>query len=250
MTEIIKHLKGYSGSQVTLMNEDQHILVRKFGQNARNLERIQQLSLLNLPVPKIYNITDKWYDMEYIPHTNMTNWLLYNHIDGFLSWFFSVIDKLSKSFTNKDYLPVYKEKLKILETANWAKQLPFTSNELINKLPRYLPQSQYHGDFTMDNCLHGTDGKFYLIDPLTTDYDSWVFDVAKIMQDLECGWFIRHSNVMIHGKLWSIRTAILQKYSIANDPNLLILMLLRVLPYAKSHKDCEFLIREIKQLWK
>jgi fructosamine-3-kinase len=120
---------------------------------------------------------------------------------------------------------------------------------LISRLPRYLPSGQYHGDLTMDNCLHGIDGKFYLIDPLTTDYDGWAFDLAKLMQDLVCGWFIRDKDVMLHGKLWSIRSAIVNKYPAAGDPNLLILMLLRVLPYAKTIEDQGFLIKEINKLW-
>jgi hypothetical protein len=101
----------------------------------------------------------------------------------------------------------------------------------------------------MDNCLHGVDGKFYLIDPLTTDYDGWAFDLAKLMQDLVCGWFIRDKDVMLHGKLWAIRSAIVNKYPIAADTNLLILMLLRVLPYAKTIDDQGFLIEEIVKLW-
>jgi len=102
---------------------------------------------------------------------------------------------------------------------------------------------------TMDNCLHGVDGRFYLIDPLTSDYDGWVFDIAKLMQDLECGWFIRDKDVMLKGKLWAIRSMLVSEHPIVDNHPLLILMLLRILPYAKSDDDKRFLISEMKRLW-
>lgn len=232
------------------MNQGSRNWVRKYGQNSRNLERINTLVNINLPLPKIYTVTSDWYDMEYIPHINMTNWLIHNHIDAFISWMCLVIDRLSTSSRIKDYTKVYNEKLNELNSLDCKSELPFTFDQLLVCLPKELPQSYYHGDLTMENCLYGTNGKFYLIDPLTTVYDSWVFDVSKLMQDLECGWFIRNSTIRIQPKLWSIRSALLQRYPLANNPYLLILMLLRILPYAKNTSDQRFLINEIKQLWK
>lgn len=249
MTSIIKHLSGYSGSQVVLMRDELTTFVRKHGQNDRNLERLAALRSLGLSVPHVLYQGPEHYDMEYIRHTDMANWLSHNPIDGFVVWVTDVIDRFGKVSAERDYLPVYQSKLGQASLQPFLDQLPFTTEQLISKLPRYLPSGGYHGDLTMDNCLHGTDGKFYLIDPLTTDYDGWVFDLAKLMQDLVCGWFIRDKGVMLHGKLWAIRSAIVSKYPIANDLNLLILMLLRVLPYAKTAEDRGFLIKEINRLW-
>lgn len=231
------------------MQEEQRTFVRKFGQNDRNLERLTALNSIGLPVPQIQSKSADYYDMEYIHHTNMVNWLLHNHIDGFVAWISFVIDILKTNSVEKNYLEVYKTKLNSESLQPWFEHLPFTAEELIQKLPITLPASQYHGDFTMDNCLYGIDGKFYLIDPLTTEYDSWVFDLCKIMQDLECGWFIRNSDIIIYSKLLAIRSALLKRYPIANNSALLILMLLRVLPYAKNDQDKKFLIREINRLW-
>ena len=44
-------------------------------------------------------------------------------------------------------------------------------------------------------------GSFILIDPLTTEYDSYVFDLAKLMQDVKCKWFIRKDNYYFDSKL-------------------------------------------------
>lgn len=231
------------------MRDDQITFVRKHGQNDRNLERLTALRSLGLSVPQVLYQGSDHYDMEYIRHTDMANWLSHNPIDGFVVWITDVIERFAAVSEDRDYLPVYNAKLGQDSLKPLLSMLPFTTDQLIAKLPRYLPCGQYHGDLTMDNCLHGTDGRFYLIDPLTTDYDGWVFDLAKLMQDLDCGWFIRDKNVMLHGKLWAIRSAIVSKYPVANDPNLLILMLLRVLPYAKTTEDRGFLIKEINRLW-
>jgi hypothetical protein len=247
---LIKELSGYSGSRVLLMRDGDRIFVRKYGQNQRNLERIESLRSLGLQVPGISSVQDGYYDMEYIRHTDMANWLSQNSPDGFIQWMQRVIEQLKRTSMVKDYLPVYEGRLTNPGLLPYLNDLPFAPSELISKLPRWLPSGEYHGDLTMDNCLHGADGNFYLIDPLTTDYDSWVFDLAKLMQDLDCGWFIRDKNLMLHGKLWNVRSALIQIYPEADDPYLLILMLMRVLPYAKGSKDREFLISEIHRLWK
>ena len=168
---------------------------------------------------------------------------------GFKSWDEYWEDKLKKDSYLNNWLEIYEARLTIASLVPFWHQLPFTTKELIAKLPNELPISSYHGDLTMDNCIHSADGQFYLIDPITSDYSSWVFDIAKLMQDLECGWFIRNNNVMIQGKLWVIKNAILDTYPVANNKNLIILMLLRILPYAKTHQDQEFIIKEINRLW-
>jgi len=231
------------------MHDGRVTFVRKHGQNDRNLERLGALRALGMTTPRVLDRCDDYYDMEYIRHTDMANWLSHNPIDGFVRWMLDVIERFDATSTARDYLPVYQSKLSQGSLRPFLDRLPFTTDQLISKLPRYLPSGEYHGDLTMDNCLHGVDGKFYLIDPLTTDYDGWAFDLAKLMQDLVCGWFIRDKDVMLHGKLWAIRSAIVNKYPIAADTNLLILMLLRVLPYAKTIDDQGFLIEEIVKLW-
>lgn len=246
---MIKELSGYSGSKVSLMSQDGMVFVRKQGQNDRNLERIDSLTKLGLDLPKILDRSTEHYDMQYIRHTDMVNWLSHNSIEGFLIWLMNVVAELAANGRIKDYLPVYEQRLQQPALMQFKDRLPFQFEQLLERLPRYLPSGEYHGDLTMDNCLHGVDGRFYLIDPLTSDYDGYVFDLVKLMQDLQCGWFIRNKTVMLHGKLWAIRSAIIKQYPVAGDPNLLILMLLRVLPYAKTIVDQDFLLKEIDRLW-
>ena len=39
-----------------------------------------------------------------------------------------------------------------------------------------MPQTTYHGDFTLENLIYDGD-EFIMIDPVTIEYDSYVFDL-------------------------------------------------------------------------
>ena len=246
---IIKTLTGYSGSEVLLIRDNDQLLVRKINNINRNLERLDVLKNLDINLPKILTIATDYYDMPYIPHQDMVTWLLHNPIDHFVEWLSTTIEKLKCNSNDCDWTSVYINKLSNAALIPFWQDMNFTHDQLLQKLPKILPNSHYHGDLTMENCIFGNDGKFYLIDPITTDYAGWVFDLAKLQQDLVSGWFIRNYNVKLQGKLWDINSAIMDKYPAANNPMLLILMLLRVLPYAQNIEDKQFLIKEINHIW-
>mgnify|MGYP003344690237 FL=1 len=93
--------------------------------------------------------------------------------------------------------------------------------------------------------------KFVLIDPATTDYNSFVFDIAKLKQDLICKWFIRNKTYNIddvNKKINKIYQS-LDIYPHYDNDYLLILMLMRILPYSKNKKDEVFLTKNINNIW-
>jgi hypothetical protein len=249
VSDIVEILQGYSGSQVLLITDGDRRFVRKSGNIARNLERHHGLANTGIAMPELLAQGPDHYDMSYIRHTDMVSWLLHNPCDSLLHWISDVIGMLDADSVSKDYYDVYVQKLgnPALET-QWA-ALGFAPEQLLARLPCQLKSSNYHGDFTMDNILYGSDGRFYLIDPITTEYDSWIFDIAKLMQDLECGWFMRNRTERLQGKLWMLRKEISDLYPQAADPHLIILMLLRVLPYARNAQDTDWIRKEIARLW-
>lgn len=246
--KVIKLLRGHSHSHVELMQDETDTWVRKSGDIDRNLERIAALDGI-LPMPRILKAESDMYEMEYIPHTDMVTWLTYNQPTDLIIWLHHVVAQLRHNEQAKDYLQIYHEKLGSPLLIQWWPHLPFDANVLIAQLPRFLPTSQYHGDLTMDNILFNKDRGFCTIDPLTSPYDSWVFDLAKLRQDLRCGWFIRHTNLALDAKLGTICNG-LSRYQWWDNDYLVILMLLRVLPYASADRDKRWLIGEIKKLWK
>ena len=88
-----------------------------------------------------------------------------------------------------------------------------------------------------------------MIDPLTTEYDSYVFDLAKLRQDITCEWFVRKENFYFSSKLKILQDT-LKQFEHYDNNYLLILMLMRVLPYTYFDDDKEFVESEIRKLWK
>jgi tRNA A-37 threonylcarbamoyl transferase component Bud32 len=248
MDKILKELKGYSGSKVYLMQNDCRLFIRKEGNVERNYERLRALYDLGYNVPLVYSKDGEVLDMEYIHGLDMKNYLKTNSTENLTHFIAETICKFAKWGIDKDYTQVYNKKLSWIDSVT---DLPFTKDELISKLPKVLPQSEYHGDLTLENIIHCDDDKFYLIDAVTIEYDSWVFDLAKLRQDLECKWFLRKDNLMLDVKLKNIQDKLLRLCSLADNDYLLILMLLRVYLHApKDSLEYKFIMREINRLWK
>lgn len=234
-------------SKIELMQKDSNVFVRKTGGVGRNLERYDALSRLNLPIPKLLEVYGDSYDMEYIQHEDMRTYLSSHDVVNLAQFITQTVTVLSKEVIEKDYSYIYDQKLSVFPWTRY--ELPFTANELYAKLPKILPSSEYHGDFTLENILYGLKDDFVLIDPLTTEYDSYVFDLAKLRQDITCKWFVRKENFYFESKLKILEEAI-KPFEYSMNDYLLILMLMRVLPYTYFNDDKQFVESEIRKLWK
>lgn len=245
--KLIKQFNGHSGSQVSLKEwPGGGLYVEKIGNTERNVERLSALKQGGFPVPEIYLSVDNHLIMEYLHGLDMKTYLIHNNIQELVSFITKTLNGFSKNSIPKDYTETYQKKLQWLEDGVF----PFTKDELIDRLPKILPQSIYHGDMTLENILFA-DSNFYLIDAVTTEYDSYIFDIAKMRQDLECKWFLRNTDTRLDTKLQSIQDSLKQHYDGAFNDNLLILMLLRVIQYCdKNDSNYNFLMKEIDRLWK
>ena len=104
---------------------------------------------------------------------------------------------------------------------------------------------------TLENIIFTADRGFFLIDCATTEYDSYIFDIAKLRQDLELGWFTRKDNVMLDVKTKHIQQRILEQYPQGGNDYLLILMLLRVYRHTLPNTlERNFILQGINKLWK
>lgn len=244
--KVIKELHGFSGNQILLMQKHEKLFVRKIGNISRNIERMQALTE-DYPLPQLYTISKKMIDMEYLHGLDIKSYLKTNNYEKLLEFLLSVLDNLSKNSVDKDYTETYIKKLQEVS----FDELPFTREQLLERLPRVLPSSNYHGDLTLENIIFTVDRGFFLIDCATVEYDSYIFDIAKLRQDLELGWFIRKDSVMLDVKTKHIQQKILEKYPRANNDYLLILMLLRVYRHSKPNTlERNFLLEGINLLWK
>lgn len=243
---VIKKLYGHSGSRIYLMREHQRTFVRKIGNVERNYERLTALRASAYPVPAIYDKTGDTLDIEYIHGLDIKSYLVSGDVELLAAFLIAMLDRLSADKTVKDYTEVYRHKLAFVDA---ALDLPFTQAQLVARLPSRLPASTYHGDFTLENVLR-SNAAFYLIDAITVEYDSYIFDVAKLRQDLQCQWFLRNSTLMLTVKLQYLQDKLLSRFTEAADDALLILMLLRVYPYTRADdQNRVFIVKAIKSLW-
>jgi hypothetical protein len=243
---IVKNLCGNSSSTVSIIEDNGIHFVRKMDNISRNIERYKALADLNLPFPKILNITQKYYDIEYIKHIDIKTYLLNEHPKFLLDFIICTVDKLRDISVIRDYTEIYFYKLRDIDFS----QFKFSKTQLINKLPKNIPESQYFGDFSFDNILFNLESKqFILIDGLTTEYNSYVFDLHKLKQDLICNWFIRKEHVHISHQLKYITDNLSLRYEYFGDNYLTILMLLRILPYCKTNFDKIFIQTQVNRLW-
>jgi len=243
----IKELKGFSGSKVYLMKNDKGLFIRKMDNTDRNYIKLNELSK-DFNVPKIYSYNNNILDMQYIHGLDMKSYLSVRDTRRLTDFLIRILKYFSQNSQMRDYTETYVDRLKYIKLSG---DIEFTKEELLEKLPKRLPQSNYFGDLTLENIIYGEDGEFYLIDGMTSEYDSYIFDIAKLRQDLECKWFLRNTKLLLDVKVEAIQDKILETFELANNNYILILMLLRVYRYTKSDSlEEQFLIREMNRLWK
>lgn len=243
----IKELKGFSGSKIYLMKNDKGLFIRKMDNVDRNFIKLNELSK-HLNVPKIYSYNNNILDMEYIHGLDMKSYLAVRDTKRLTDFLISVLSEFSKDVQITDYTGVYIDKLKYIKLPS---DMLFTKEQLLEKLPKRLPRSKYFGDLTLENIIYGENGQFNLLDGMTSEYDSYIFDIAKLRQDLECKWFLRDTNLLLDVKVENIQDKLLERFELANNNYLLILMLLRVYRYTKPYsKEEALLVKEMNRLWK
>ena len=244
---IIKEFKGFSGSKIYLMKNNKGFFVRKINNTQRNYLKLNEFSK-DFNVPKILSYKNNVLDMEYIHGLDMKSYLYVRDTKRLTDFLINILTVLSQEIVVIDYTEIYKERLNDIKLSSHT---VFTKEQLFEKLPKKLPRSKYFGDLTLENIIYREDGQFYLIDGMTSQYDSYIFDIAKLRQDLECNWFLRDTKLYLDAKIKNIQDKLLNKFEMANNNYILILMLLRVYRYAENKSlEEQFLIREMNKLWK
>lgn len=268
----ITYFDGNSGCVIKVIEIHGKKYVRKYAGSSEYSERLQEQcikqELFNskyFDVPKVHakGFTNNgifWFDMDYISGVTLSKYMesipLVN-IDCIVDRFFHIIPEKYEYDQNAGYSiykkinslkdlmcgnPDYMKYLDHLEKYDWA----------------YVVKSECHGDFTLENMIV-SDKRIHLIDFLDSFYDSWMIDYAKILQDVNLGWSYRYTEIDVNLKirLLVMKKMVHERIGMLEDGDkildtiyhLLLLNILRIVPYIKDKTTDSFISRKSEYLY-
>lgn len=239
-----KFMMGRSGSSVSLVERNDTIGVLK--NNIKDIDKtLDVYRSLPFSKPEIYTVEDDSIFMEYIPGITASQ-LLYSGeksaVKRLLKFIIEYIDfSTSTCLDIKDYSEIIDDKIR--EVSKYVDPVYFKN------INTEHCQAIVHGDFTFDNILY-YNHKFYLIDINYTPFNSPIFDINKLRQDLTGYWFMRHrldkASAVYFCKY--IVSELKKLYPDLFDDAIYRLMIARVLPYVKDNDfEYNFIKTEIKR---
>ena len=270
-------LLGYSGCILKILEKNGQKIVQKESPDESYNSRLMiqkekqcSLNLGDLINCKVYNdsLENNIYSfrMEYINGRTLADWL--EQVE--LSSIEEIVNKVTSNyiaFDRKNYeaQSIFNNKIKSTKDAansnfiarNWINSFDNFFLLLENYSWEGIVKSPCHGDMTLENILI-ENGNLYLIDFLDSFYDTWMIDAAKLLQDTECFWSYRRKRMSINLKvrllvfkdllISKIRNMPEGEYLIDTIYHVLLLNMLRILPYVKDENDCKYLLVETSYL--
>jgi len=264
-------LKGHSGCSLTIVEYNGELFVKKTSKNkAYNKRLIQQCEKQNtyssstFKTPRIlkkavdsdglFNFT-----MEYVSGEKLSDYLKIiplSRITDISNIIVSLIP--TKQKYNSNSKKIFQEKIESLKKNIKNTRLLEVAFKKLREYPwEKCPQSSCHGDLTLENILLSRKS-IYVIDFLDSFYDSWMIDIAKIFQDLECFWSYRNDTI---DENLEIRLLILKEKiighilskkngheTIKTIYHILLMNLLRIIPYTEDSTTLHYLEMEIKKI--
>lgn len=291
-------LHGFSGNKIELIRLEGETFVRKTAKDIsfnskmekeiikiKELEKISKIKK-NFKVPKIRTIKKNSagcivYELEFIPGESLDT-CLYNMNSKKIKFFAKKIGEIINDLSSKTVKNKLKEKEFILKkfqelktelskkkkSAGIGKELFNEYKEKIEKLrireSDLTNQSTFcHGDLALDNILITKKNEIYLIDPLFNDFESTMWDYAKILQSSMTYWnLIKYQNFQLIPNRKKIiitpneHISMFHKHFLKNLTNMnsstiliyLAVTLSRVAKYARTDKQLFALIIIINEL--
>lgn len=271
---MFRNLDGNSGCKVLLFEKEEKSYVRKISRDLDYNLRLQKqcskqenYSNSSIKTPEILKkgyTSDGlfFFDMAYIHGISLSRYIQtidICKIEGLVDIIIKNIIDTSSISNKRDCNEIFYKKIEDLE----KKITEFQKEENMMSVLKLLKQhnwnsfskSNCHGDLTLENIIVKGD-ELYLIDFLDSFYDSWILDLGKLMQDVECMWSYRYnsSNANTIIRLRVFRDLLIKKIS-RRDPDLLIeiyyallLHLIRIYPYIKDEITLHFLTVQIRNI--
>lgn len=275
MTEkFIKSLSGHSGCQINLMQTgDGDFFVRKIsGTKNYNVRlRVQMVKQARFPgseikAPNVINSgVDEnglfWFDMQYLNCQTFAHYMSYITVREIAKMIDILMDELhvADSHINPEANKIFHAKIESLRKNIPDNKIYVSALDRLDKFDfSQIPESLCHGDLTLENILIDTDNNVYLIDFLDSFFNSWMVDAAKLLQDLELGWSYRYDKMSpnLQLRLLVAKEALIGTLSAMPNGRdtvikvyyILLLNVMRIVPYAHDDVTKEFLEKSIEKL--
>ena len=273
-------VKGHSGCQIDVVNEEGQIYVYKSTADPKYLERLalqakkQQaaggIEYQHIRVPRIYDLqqNDKQtvikmqyvYSKNFIEFFEQAGFEQIDYLIGALEYF--IEHEISKSEFQKVSASVFQEKFTDIRKKVEANPY-YAGNETIASIidrchtifdtmnDMLIPVGTCHGDLTFSNILFNGNN-YYLIDFLDSFIETPLQDIVKIRQDTAYRW----SQLMYTKQYDAVRLRIIcdkidteidsyfaNKYEWYNTNYRIVQLMniLRILPYAHEEKVINYL---------
>ena len=268
------NLGGHSGCQILLCEDESgETFVRKISSSIDYNERllVQKEKQENfhdglIKVPQVlrdgYLSNGLFYfDMEYVHGITLAEYIKeveVNEIKGIVDVLISSARTERECQSGVSSPEAFKKKIKDLEH-----KLSKLDNSIINEAIELLAthdwsrilSSSCHGDMTLENIIV-RNNELYLIDFLDSFFDSWVFDLSTILQDVEVLWHYRDekidNNTVI--RLIIMRDLLFNKLQELMGADYievyytLLLKLIRIYPYTKDELTYNFLNKKTREV--
>ncbi|HVY15778.1 MAG TPA: phosphotransferase [Rhodopila sp.] len=262
-------LLGFSGVDITLIENRDGAFVRKQARHAGQNERLRGQAAklawahaagIPCPAPRAEGLRDGlfWFDMDYVPGESLANGLVSGRA---IDWpevaalIGAMLDRFRTDATGTIDPAGFPRKLDDIVRRCAGRGAVRAMLDRVERAAAVLargdwsglPQGPAHGDLTLENMLLRPDGSVMFIDFDVPAQESVALDIGKLYQDLKGQWFLRHLAVrdpegvdLLNARLNLVRAVghfehVLAGFfpgDAARLPALAAFHLLRTLPYA------------------
>lgn len=273
MFELIKTLSGHSGCRLNLYKDGSKVLLRKDAGKPDYNRRLKKqfikqklFKLAEVKTPVIYDYgLDKngvfYFDMEFINGITLAESMKSIKIKEIVDLIGLLFRSLpiSDGVINTKSQEIFQNKISALSrTCDIANPNVAEALAMLRDFDfSGVPQSACCGDLTLENILLGSTD-IYIIDLLDSFYNSWMIDVAKLLQDLELGWSYRNqqTDFNLNLRLATAKQALFDNLLAINGGkqylfviyHILLLNVLRIYPYTKDEKTMDFLDSAVQKV--
>lgn len=262
----VRTMEGNSGCTIKLFKTEKTSFVRKYSScpeyNARLEEQCRKQNFYRTTAGVSAPAVHKWgyenglfyFDMDYVHGHTLAEIIpiMKNYdVSPFITLLFKMLHWRQKG-KRSDTAMIFQGKIHSLEYQLSGK----VPEKVFDKLKHFdwsiVSSTQCHGDLALDNVILNDDGKLCLIDFLDSFFDSWMIDVAKLLQDMELHWSFRNKKLSDESIsiLESTKEMILNRIGSMEGGqakinaiyHILLLNVVRLWPYAHLHNSEPWLV--------